>query len=280
MSVKAAVQETFGRSAAKYAVSSTHVGGPDLEAMVAAAGMDEPHPGRLLDVGTGAGHTAFAFASRIADVEALDLTQEMLDQVERGAQERGLTNIHCQLGDAEALPYPDDTFEFVTSRLCAHHFQDAPAFVREVARVLRPGGTFLLEDSMTPEDAALDTFFNAFELLRDPSHVRNYSLSQWRGMLAEVGFSSELLGQWMLEQDFEAWIRRIGTSETGIAHLRFLFENAHANALQAFAIVIEPNRVVSVGIPSSLIRAQAGNAASTESRRPSASPTTRTHRER
>ena len=109
--------------------------------MLIASGLDDAHPGHLLDVGTGAGHTAFAFAPHIAEVEALDLTQEMLDQVERGAQERGLTNIHCQLGDAEALPYPDDTFDFVTSRLCAHHFQNAPAFVREVARVLWAGAS-------------------------------------------------------------------------------------------------------------------------------------------
>ena len=224
--------------------------------MVLASGLDDRHPGRLLDIGTGAGHTAFAFARRIAQVEALDLTREMLEQVERGAQERGLRNIHCQLGDAEALPYPDDTFDIVTSRLCAHHFQDARASVSEVARVLRPGGTFLLEDSMAPEDAALDTFFNTFELLRDPSHVRNYSRSQWQGMLAEVGFSSEVLGEWMLEQDFEAWTLRISTPETGVAHLRFLFEYAHAGAREAFAIETEPGRVVSIGIPSALIRAQ------------------------
>ncbi|MEE2672236.1 MAG: methyltransferase domain-containing protein, partial [Myxococcota bacterium] len=96
-SVKDTVRERFGRAAARYAVSSTHVGGPDLEAMLAASGLEEVHPGRLLDIGTGAGHTAFAFAGRIAEVEALDLTREMLAQVERGAQERGLTNIHCQL---------------------------------------------------------------------------------------------------------------------------------------------------------------------------------------
>jgi ubiquinone/menaquinone biosynthesis C-methylase UbiE len=256
-SSKQAVRQTFGRAAANYAVSSTHVGGPDLEAMLLAAGLSGRHPGRLLDIGTGAGHTAFAFADRIAQVEALDLTQEMLDQVESGARQRGLTNVHCQLGDAEALPYPDASFDFVTSRLCAHHFHDARAFVGEAARVLRPGGTFLLEDSMAPEDAGLDTFFNAFELLRDPSHVRNYSRSQWQGMLSEEGFSCEILGEWMLEQDFEAWTRRIRTSEPGVAQLQFLFETAHADTREAFAIATEPDGVVSIGIPSALIRAWA-----------------------
>ncbi|MEE2674835.1 MAG: class I SAM-dependent methyltransferase, partial [Myxococcota bacterium] len=164
----------------------------------------------------------------------------------------------CQLGDAEALPYPDDSFDFVTSRLCAHHFQDVRAFAREVARVLRPAGTFLLEDSMAPETAAMDTFFNTFELLRDPSHVRNYTISQWREILTEAGLRSEVLGEWMLDQDFEDWILRIGTPETGVAHLRFLLASASAITREAFAIVTESDRVVSVGIPSTLLRARLG----------------------
>lgn len=256
-SPKDTVRQTFGRAAASYAVSATHVGGPDLEAMLVASGLDTAHPGRLLDIGTGAGHTAFAFAPRIAKVEALDLTQEMLEQVERGARARGLTNIHCQLGDAEALPYPDDSFDFVTSRLCAHHFQDVRAFVGEVARVMQPAGTFLLEDSMAPEEAALDTFFNTFELLRDPSHIRNYTRSQWQGMLAEVGLRSEMLGEWMLEQDFEDWVVRIGAPEMAVAQLRHLLAGAPEAVREAFAIMTEPDRIVSVGIPSALLRARA-----------------------
>ena len=251
------VQQTFGRAAANYAVSRTHNGGPDLDAMLAAARLQGPQPGRLLDIGTGAGHTAFAFAPHIAQVEALDLTQEMLEQVERGARERGLTNIRCQRGDAEALPYPDDSFEIATSRLCAHHFHDVRKFVAEVARILRPGGTFLLEDSMAPEDAELDAFFNDFELLRDPSHIRNYAGSEWQAMLGEVGLASERLGEWMLEQEFETWTQRIGTSEPATAELRELFEGASTRAREAFAIAIVDGHVVSLGIPSVLLRARA-----------------------
>jgi SAM-dependent methyltransferase len=178
----------------------------------------------------------------------------MLDQVARGARDRGLSNIHCQLGDAESLPYPDGSFDVVTSRLCAHHFQDVRAFVREAARVLRPAGSLLVMDSMAPEDPALDTFFNAFELLRDPSHVRNYSRSQWCGMLAAEGFEAEVLGSWMLHQDFDAWVERIGTPETAVAHLRFAFGHASAETREAFAIEAGPESTRSVGIPCSLVR--------------------------
>lgn len=257
MSVKQAVQDWFGPAARGYAASAVHRGGPDLEAMLAASGLDPdaPHPGRLLDVGTGAGHTAFAFASRIARVDALDLTREMLEQVEAGCRQRGIANVHCRLGDAEALPYPDDCFDFVTSRLCAHHFEDPDAFVEQSARVLRPGGGFLLVDSFAPESPALDTFFNAFELLRDPSHVRNHSRSEWLRRLDAAGFEAEVLGPtFLLRQDFDDWVARIGTPATAIAQLRFLFESADAARREAFAIEIRDDRVVALAVPCGLIR--------------------------
>ncbi len=257
MSVKEAVRDQFGRAAPGYTTSAVHRGGPDLDAMVTASGLTTGvHPGRLLDVGTGAGHTAFAFAPRIRAVEALDLTQQMLDEVDRNAGERGHDNIHCRLGDAEALPYEDASFDFVTSRLCAHHFEDVPAFAREAARVLKPGGCFLLVDSLASEDASSDTFFNTFELLRDPSHVRNYSRSNWAQMLDAAGFRSETLGEtFMLHQDFEAWVERIGTPPTAIAHLRFLFETAGESRQREFDIVLEAGKVVALSVPCGLIRA-------------------------
>jgi SAM-dependent methyltransferase len=253
---KQAVRAQFGRAAAGYTVSAVHVGGPDLDAMVAAGLEASQAPACVLDVGTGAGHTAFAFARHAGRVDALDITREMLDEVERGARQRNLSNVHCRLGDAEALPFPDDHFDLVTSRLCAHHFQNPGAFARESARVLRPGGTLLLVDSFAPEDPGQDTFFNTFELLRDASHVRNHSRSQWHAMFLAAGLTSEALGSWMLYQDFEGWVKRLETPATAVGQLRFMFEHAHGDLRRTFEIVAagaEP----SVSIPCGLIRARA-----------------------
>jgi len=126
------IQQRFGAAAAAYAVSAVHRGGPDLDAMLA-AGVASGRE-RVLDVGCGAGHTALAFAERAASVVALDLTPAMLEQARRLAAERGLANVRFEQGNAARLPFPDASFEVVTSRLAAHHVAEPAAMVREAAR--------------------------------------------------------------------------------------------------------------------------------------------------
>ena len=205
------VRQQFGAAAARYATSSYHRVSPDLEAMRAAVALGGSE--RVLDVGTGTGHTALAFAPHVAEVVGVDFTAAMLDEARRLAEEQGAGNARFDEGDALALPYEDDSFDLVTCRVCAHHFTDAARSVREVARVLRPGGTFLLVDSISPEDAAEDTFFNAIELLRDRSHVRNYRLSEWEAMFAAAGLTAEHVATFAVPLDFDEWVERIGTPE-------------------------------------------------------------------
>jgi len=216
------IQQRFGPAAAAYASSAVHRDGPDIE-MLLAAGVCTGRE-RVLDVGCGAGHTALAFAERTADVVALDLTPAMLEQAAGLAAERGLRNLRFQQGDAASLPFPDASFEVVTSRLCAHHYAEPATAVREAARVLVPGGVFLLSDTVAPEDPTRDTFLNCFELLRDPSHVRNHKVSEWQAMFRAVGLVPDTLGEFPIHQDFEPWVERIGTPAGAIAGLRALFD--------------------------------------------------------
>jgi SAM-dependent methyltransferase len=152
------------------------------------------------------------------------------------AAERGLANLRFERGDAARLAFPDASFERVTSRHSAHHFSDPRAVLREVARVLKPGGAFLLVDTVAPENPAHDTFLNAFEVLRDPSHVRDHSVSQWCGMLSAVGLEATPLGSFPSVQEFGAWVARIGTSPAAVKGLQALFDEAPEEVRGAFGI--------------------------------------------
>ena len=161
---------------------------------------------------------------------------------------------HC----GEQLPFPDDHFDCVTSRLCAHHFADPAKAVAESARVLRAGGRLLVSDSMSPEEAALDTFFNTFELLRDASHVRNHRVSEWRAMLQAAGFAFCELGGGLVVQDFEDWVGRMATPPTAVAQLRALFREASDPSREAFAIEAGGDRF---GIPIRVVEGRLAEAA-------------------
>jgi SAM-dependent methyltransferase len=229
-----AIQDRFGAAAARYAVSAVHRGGPDLDAMLA-AGVATGRE-RVLDVGCGPGATALAFAERVASVVALDLTPAMLAQAQELAAERGLANVRFEQGNAARLPFPDASFDVVTSRLAAHHVADPQAMVREAARVLAPGGTFLLSDAIAPEDPARDTFLNAFEVLRDPSHVRDHRISEWQAMFRAAGLAPSCLGRFDIHQEFEPWVARIGTAPDAVIGLRALCDAVPDEVRGHFAI--------------------------------------------
>lgn len=231
---KQSVREHFGPVANHYATAQVHRAGPDLEALVGLAGVTGHE--RVLDVGCGAGHTALQMAPHVARVDALDLTTPMLEQVARLAAERGLDNVHPRLGDAEAIPFPDEQFEVVTCRLCAHHFQRPGRAVSEMFRVLAPGGRLILIDIVAPDAPELDTFLNTFELLRDPSHVRDHSVAQWQTMLGAAGFLLDRALSFPMRIDFEAWLTRIGAPSEAATALRFLFGLANREVRAHFEI--------------------------------------------
>ena len=181
------IQSRFGAAAADYVTSKVHASGPDLVWLVEAAALTGTE--RVLDVATGGGHTAFALAPHAVEVVALDLTRPMLEVAQQEAIARQLHNIRFLEGDAQAIPCEDGSFDIVACRHAAHHFPNVRQGVSEWARVLKPGSKLLLVDSLAPEEPELDIFLNEIEILRDPSHVRNYRLSAWQSFLSEAGFT-------------------------------------------------------------------------------------------
>lgn len=238
METRDAIQQQFGAAASRYAASSYHRVSPDLDAMLEAARLQGDE--RVLDVGTGTGHTALHFAPHAAEVVGLDFTPAMLAEARRLAAEGAVANVRFEEGDAMALPYADASFDRVTCRVCAHHFADPRLAVREAARVLKPGGAFLLVDSVAPEDPALDTFVNAIELLRDRSHVRNHRVSEWTAWFEAAGLLAEPLECFAVPLEFEDWVERIGTPEPERAALRALFAGATRSVAEHLALRAGP----------------------------------------
>ena len=207
------VRSQFGRTARAYVASPSHVQGAELEQMVGFAATSFGTLGgrRVLDIATGGGHTALAFARAGAQVTATDLTPEMLDAAQAFVHANGGEGVCFTAAAAENLPFADAGFDLVTCRIAAHHFADPECFVGEAARVLKPGGLLLLVDNIAPEEPGLAELMNAVERRRDPSHVMAYSVRQWVVWFAEAGLEVQHLSRWWTEKPFAAWLARAQT---------------------------------------------------------------------
>ncbi|MFV3127420.1 class I SAM-dependent methyltransferase [Niveispirillum sp. KHB5.9] len=229
------VIQQFGPRAAAYVSSPTHAAGPDLTALQSIL-RDAGAIGRLLDLGCGGGHVSFHAAPLVGDVVAYDLSDAMLSAVAAGAATRGLSNITTQQGRAEHLPFPDNHFDLVASRYSAHHWRHVPPALAEAARVLRPGGRLVMMDVFAPADPLLDTYLQTVEMVRDPSHVRDYSLVEWRDMLAVAGLVPGEAQCFRLHLEFQPWVERIDSPASHRSALLSLQAGAAAEVKSHFAI--------------------------------------------
>ncbi len=203
------VDQQFGSQASAYLNSAVHAAGRDLERLGARLATF-PHA-RLLDMGCGAGHASFIAAGQVKEVIAYDLSEQMLAVVNDAAQTRGLANLKTRQGYAEALPFDDNAFDIVISRYSAHHWHDVGKALREVKRVLKPGGVVIFMDVMSPGHPVLDIWLQTVEALRDTSHVRNYSSGEWLSLFNDAGLISQNLLCDRLKLEFTSWIARMRT---------------------------------------------------------------------
>ncbi|HEX5431201.1 MAG TPA: methyltransferase domain-containing protein [Bryobacteraceae bacterium] len=232
-------QEQFDKQAAHYNAQWDAWNAESLEWLLKHA---ECAPSqRLLDVATGAGFTAVAFAALVAEAVGVDVSEGMLRQARERA--RGLSNVVFEQSPAESLPFPDSSFDRVVCRLAAHHFNSVPRFVSEAYRVLRPGGRLLIADSSIPDNAPeIDSWQNRLERLRDGSHVRNYSPSEWREFATGAGFTLERI-EHIRELNpitLNAWLEKAGCVGEAAAQVRRMFAEAPAAAVHTFSLAPLP----------------------------------------
>ncbi|MGQ3676008.1 class I SAM-dependent methyltransferase [Xanthobacter sp. TB0139] len=245
------VERQFGPQAQAYVASAVHAKGEDLEALGIL--LEQMRPVRFLDLGCGGGHVSFAAAPHAGSVVAYDLSMQMLQAVASEALRRGLGHVSTQQGVAEALPFADESFDMLASRYSAHHWRDVAAGLREARRVLRCGGAAIFMDVVAPEMAVADTFLQAVELLRDPSHARDYSRTEWERHAQNASFQIKSVTPRRLTLEFSSWVARIRTPALHVEAIRALQQAASDEVVRHFAI--QPDGTFTVDTLSLELRA-------------------------
>ena len=228
------VEKQFGSQASAYLTSTVHASGRDLQRL--AERLADFPQAKVLDMGCGAGHASFTAAGQVAEVTAYDLSSQMLEVVAAAAKEKGFSNIVTQQGYAETLPFADASFDVVISRYSAHHWHDVGQALREVKRVLKPGGVIIVMDVMSPGHPVRDVWLQTVEALRDTSHVRNYSSGEWLTLATEAGLVVNQLLTDRLPLEFSSWVARMRTPEPLVEAIRLYQQSASAEVKAYFEL--------------------------------------------
>jgi ubiquinone/menaquinone biosynthesis C-methylase UbiE len=175
----------FNRQSDRYGKSHILADTQDVEQGL--RGVLVPSEGSALDVATGGGHTALWLARHGWKVTAGDIAPRMLENARKLCTEAGF-KIETRLFPAEEMPFADGSFDLLTVRVAPHHFSSPQRFVQKAARVLKPGGHFLLIDGTVPDaDPETEEWLHCVEKWRDPSHGRFLSRKAWQTLAAEAG---------------------------------------------------------------------------------------------
>ncbi|MGG0718407.1 class I SAM-dependent methyltransferase [Robertmurraya massiliosenegalensis] len=236
------VKNVFGKNAEKYVTSESHSQGTDLPLIV--EWLNPKSDSIVLDIATGGGHVAKTLSPHVATVLATDLTKEMLSNTAKHLRTQ-YKNIHYVLADAESLPFLDNTFDEVTCRIAPHHFPNPGHFIREVSRVLKPRSQFLLIDNIAPEDSDKGEFMNQVEKLRDKSHGRCLSISEWRKLFQNSDLEEGQSRQRKKKFMFPVWVNVTTENQEQRDEVEQLLLSATEELKEYFAIEIVDGEVQS-----------------------------------
>ncbi|WP_084157543.1 class I SAM-dependent methyltransferase [Oceanobacillus manasiensis] len=241
---KRLIEKVFTDNKEAYVVSETHAFGADLKAIP--EWLELTREDKILDVATGGGHVAKTLSPYVKQVYAIDLTKEMLAEARKHLE--NFQNIHFIIGEAEDLPFLDHTFDHIICRTAAHHFTSPRHFIEEVTRVLKPGGSFLLIDNISPEAHSLDTFVNSFEKMRDNSHHRALKISEWKHLFQKNQLSIYKEKPRKKTLPFDDWLHRTQHDRYMRQHVSNFVLGANHEVLNHFQIDIREQRIHSIAL--------------------------------
>ncbi|MEM7131822.1 MAG: class I SAM-dependent methyltransferase [Chloroflexota bacterium] len=228
------IQKEFTKQARAYA-SNPNIKDTDW-AMTLVNAVQPVGKERVLEVATGPGYVALAFATRSKEVIGLDLTDAPLAIARQNQAERGITNVSFQAGDANQLPFEDNEFDVVVCRLAVHHFADPRRVLSEMVRVCKPGGKLAVEDLIASEHSQKAYFYNYWERLRDPSHVTALSLSQLLALYTGLGLEAEYVHTQDKRQVVEQWMKNSQTPLDVAEEIRTLLERDKVERLSGIPV--------------------------------------------
>lgn len=112
----------------------------------------EQQPKMILDIATGTGDLAIAMADTDAEkIVGLDISSGMLDIGKEKINKKGLSSkIEMVLGDSENMPFEDNTFDAITVAFGVRNFENLKNGLKEILRVLKPGGVFVILETSVP----------------------------------------------------------------------------------------------------------------------------------
>ena len=154
------------------------------------------HRGRALDLGTGPGQIPLKLARRLPLMEflGLDRSEKMLEEARRQAAALGLSErVRFQLGDANRIEFPDDSFALVICNSVLHHLAQPVRVLNEIARVARPGAALLLRDLRRPSRLVFPFqvrwfgrhYSGKMRQLYEASVRSSYTMRELQGLLTE-----------------------------------------------------------------------------------------------
>ncbi len=210
----------YGNKSDAYLKSSVHAQGVEFAKMQAIVQANKYSS--ILDLGCGGGHVTYNLAALARQLVAYDITPEMVQLVADQAQQKNLHNVTAQVGAAEDLPFGNNSFDCIVSRYSAHHWQNVRQAMAAANRVLKSNGRFIMFDIIGSSNPIIDTFLQTIELIRDPSHVRNYSIEEWALFAEYADFEVESIETQPVELDFQNWVTRMQTPPEAVATVRYL----------------------------------------------------------
>lgn len=167
----------------------------------------------VLDIAAGTCICGRSIAPSVKMVTCIDATQAMLEVGKQKAHKEGLDNIIFVKGYAEELPFLNDSFDVVISRLAFHHFPNIEDPILEMVRVLKPGGKLVIID-MEATTEELRTIEDKIETMRDPSHIKNLSESELLDLFIKNNFTVIESEKTKIPVSLDAWLELTKTPPT------------------------------------------------------------------